>query len=1387
MKTASSSRVKRAYVLHAAAMGVLGGLSCASQAATFIWQGPGGTTVAPTSGNWNDALNWSGGLPVSAATTELDFNGSGGVSFTATDDIAGDFQLNILKLGSTDAAVTEVINASAPANRLNFVNNGATVPTINQSAGGAFDLQLGILLSGTSAVTLGGSGTGLVSLSGVIAGAAPLTINGSRYAFTGTAPNTYTGATTISGGTVSVNAGAVAIGGSSLTVSGGVLNLNATGAQAVTAPLTVSGGTLNLLASNQIGDTTNVTVNSGTLALGDFTDTVGALTVGGGTISGNPAGGIIQPTSTTMTGGTISGRVAGSGGLTKNGTGTGTLTGPNTYSGATSVNNGTLLLNGGGHLDGTSAVNIGGSNTYGVLTLDNSATNDSGRINDGAPVTFTNTGGTLNYTGNAGSSSELVGALGQTGGIAVVNLTNQSGASAVITGSSLTHTRGAMDFRASGGTLGTGGSNPGVMFTSAPATTNGVIGGWATVGGANFAGYDPANGVVAFTAYTPLPASGLDGSTNYEATGDVTLTSSGTINTLKLNPSAAQTIDLGSNNLTVNGGGGILKVGTATTTVNGTGSLGAADELILHVYGGTLVANAPLSITGAAPRLTKPGAGKLLIPVSGTSPNWMANQLTFDGALELNTTDSQTLSGPVVGGGALIKSGPGTLQITNSTNNYGGTTTINGGVVEMLSTTGSPNLNLNSTGNGQLGNNTAGNVVINGATLKLTTVAGGAGGTVAGNITLGRGVTFGANGGTLDITNTIGGTLGGGAAVINGLTVNGGSGNLPITLTGPGLAVVKFNGGQGGVSTNNPANGDLQVGSNALRVASFTGAAANTPIRFEITHGALMEVAAPFNTIAAPVTFRGVLGGDASGSGVNTNVGRLQLSAGLTNVANFTNVYQFNGGLTFEDAIQVSLANAGRTIDGNVTVAGAAGGHPGNVTLGGRGTGTAVTTNHNNALIVGGFGAAGTNRTVTVQNGGTLNLDNRFRTDQTYMHGVQLNSNLLLDPGAKLRLKTSFVRTNEQTNVSFVEVLSRVTANGNSANDSVIDVTLPVRGPGDQPTNSGGQSWGTGTATASLIVNGSGLGGLRINGLPNEGRSYSTNNPTNEASLPLFVDGVSNVQKLIGGGAGASPDSTNRAILAPARLAALTGSGGFLSVAAPGETVPIAAGSEWAAGVPVGLRVVNGNLSGNDVTLNTGTWAHRLHVDAQAALLAPGLVVNSGTTSGNGTIVTGAGTPITFAGTSVVDPGNPAGEVGIIGNLTIQGDATLNAGSRLHIDMTTGEADFLTVKGAVALNDALLDVALNFPTDPPDGQAYGILANDGTEPIAGTFAGLPEGATFTVINAGNSHPVTFKITYAGDVDGGGNDVLVTAIVPEPTALGAIALAGAALLRRRRRK
>src|SRR5204862_5190114 len=103
------------------------------------------------------------------------------------------------------------------------------------------------------------------------------------------------------------------------------------------------------------------------------------------------------------------------------------------------------------------------------------------------------------------------------------------------------------------------------------------------------------------------------------------------------------------------------------------------------------------------------------------------------------------------------------------------------------------------------------------------------------------------------------------------------------------------------------------------------------------------------------------------------------------------------------------------------------------------------------------------------------------------------------------------------------------------------------------------------------------------------------------------------------------------------------------------------------------------------------------------------------------------------------------------------GDYNQAAAGALNVEIAgtnaaTPDFDQLVVSGAVTLGGAL-NLSLLNGFDPLAGNTFRILDKTSAGPISGTFAGLPEGAMFSV------GLTTFRITYVGGE--GNNDVVLT--------------------------
>jgi autotransporter-associated beta strand protein len=269
------------------------------------------------------------------------------------------------------------------------------VSTAGVSSNATLNLGAANALGGSGAVLqLGNSNTALEGIT-VILNGNNQTIGGLR-SFGSTGSASANGTRTVTSATAATltidNSSATnylydgVISGSISLVKNGAATQTLTGINTYSGSTTVAGGTLLLTGNGTLG-TSTVSISGGTLNMGgkSLTNTLGSLTGGtlsNGTLTNNGGNYDLQS-------GAVSAVLAGTNGVNKTGSGTVTLTGANTYTGTTTISSGTLTAAAAGATGNSTVINVTGGSF--LVTAEN-AVNSSANINLG--------GGTLAVSGD---------------------------------------------------------------------------------------------------------------------------------------------------------------------------------------------------------------------------------------------------------------------------------------------------------------------------------------------------------------------------------------------------------------------------------------------------------------------------------------------------------------------------------------------------------------------------------------------------------------------------------------------------------------------------------------------------------------------------------------------------------------------------------------------------------------------------------------------------------------------------------------------------------------------------------------------------------------------------------------------------------------------------
>jgi fibronectin-binding autotransporter adhesin len=1040
-------------------------------AAGNYWDGAGTTAnnvVGGGSGTWNGAnTNWTnssgsanGVWPGGAVAI---FQGTAG-----TVTVSGALNIGGLTFNTTGYVLNSgtLTGIATDGNTLTIDGTSATVDINSVLAGGSYEKK----------------GSGRIQLYGT---------------------NTYSGATTVSEGTLMVaNNNALGSTSSGTTVKSGASVALRGGLSGVVEPLTLNGTGVDGNGALYNYGSTNSTY-SGAITL-DSDSTIGNANPSTFTISGsiNNAGKAL-----TFVGGNtdryivVSGAISGSGAVTKTGTNTVTLGAANTYTGTTTVSAGTLAIG----IDN----GLPSSSTAGVVTVASGATlklagykqtlyndlNVNGTLDCGG-TTLTLAGGvttinssTINISSgtctiivNAGATLVLNSSISNTS----LNITLNGGTLKVVAGTSqslgtLSQTAAStIDFDASTGSYATL-----TVATLAPSTYPMSVTNW-TLGSDHLYATSVSGTTLKNTAnIAPINMISLAGNP-----ASLTIWSS-SANEITI-PGTYWDGSNTSSNSAIDGGTGSWD-SSSTNWTNASGSVNS-------VWGGGIAtfkgAAGTVTVTGtqSIEGLTFNTSGYTLNGGTLTGSTTITNALTID--VSLATINS------VLAGGEYEKKGSGEIDLYG-VNTYTGTTTVSGGILVLAN-------------NQALGATSSGTIVNSGASLALRNTLSG----VAEPLTL-NGTGVGNNGAlyNLDSTNskysgpitlasdslignlnpstfTISGTInnGGNAATFTGaginryITVDGiisGSGSLTkigtntLTLTGAntysGATIVS----EGGLTVSNA----LGLGSNAagttvgsLGALQLSGGITISSEELTLNGGVLSNVSGN-NTYSGTITL--TQDAKVSNNGASNDIltlggsiatgGKLLNLTGNVNTSNLTvrvsGVISGNGSVLQDGGITTELRSA-NTYTGSTTIS----------------SGKQVLYVDNGLPV---------SSSVTVAAGATLDISSY---NQTLSSGITVNGTLN-GAGGTLTLSGS-----DSSIVAITGNLTIVVKSGATLtlSESLSNAGVNIRLDGGTLKLTGGKTYGLGTlsqtAASTVDFSSSGDVSLTVNTLTVNGYSLSASN-----------------------------------------------------------------------------------------------------------------------------------------------------------------------------------------------------------------------------------------------------------------------------------------------------
>lgn len=746
----------------------------------WIWQ-----TVSAAVLTW-DADPWTAGAQdgpgVWNSTTNLWWTGSANTTWnSASPDEAvfgsGNGLAGVVTLGETIVSGNMTFNP-AGLGEYTLSGGGYTLELVNRTLFVNANVTLAVPITGTGAVTLANSGANAPS--------AVLTL---------ASPSTFSGGFNL-GPNAANTTGAVRA-GSDLALGTGTMSFNPQGNQ-TSHRLELSGG---VTLTNIITFQGRNNPSFGIIAVQGQNTLAGPINIA---VGGQHYGFRSETANGLTLSGSLNLLTSGTRNYVLGGSGSGTLSG--SITGGTTTH--TLIKSGPGTWIWSGPANFTGNVTVGegLLTMDYSLFNSS-KVPDTGTLTLA--GGTLNLSG--GSHLEVVG-----------NTVIAPGQSAVQRASGVSVLRLNLLTRRPGGVLDI--AAPGLADTDL-GNVNGILGGWATVAGSDWAMNTTGGGdgpIGTFTGYLDLPARGgtiADGPATH-----VRFQSAGTGGPVAL-AAPTTTVDT-------------LLQNTTTPVVIDT----ANRILRLGAVGGVLVPSGRGGLTLG----TAPDAGVLTAGGADNQPGELVFHNRSVEPLIVNATITDNGAGAV----SVTVAGPGSV-ILRGYNSYTGTNYVSGGVLSISSDAnlGAVPLEPSPT-----------RIVLSGGTLNATATFA---------LNPNRGIFLGSlganayNAGIIAVaagqTLTYGGIIAGGTVnAAAGFTTSAGPGTL--IKTGPGTLEL---------TGNNTYAGGTIIREGRLRIYSAANLG-TLPGCYLPDHlvidGGILQAAATF-TMGGP---RGIMLGPADGSGAGT-------------------------------------------------------------------------------------------------------------------------------------------------------------------------------------------------------------------------------------------------------------------------------------------------------------------------------------------------------------------------------------------------------------------------------------------------------------------------------------------------------------------------------------